>query len=539
MELETAVQRLSSFCECKEKPQNQKISLLKKAVSFFTRSHFEKLQNEKIHEAVEVIRKYYPLIEKLKDGTEKERSLAAFTLKTIQKYNKRVECQRHISFAKKAADFMFKKLGIEKEPRERKITLPFCATFTNPMDAAREPSFFISKITPQAEDATKLEEDMFRMKAIMLLKKHDLSVKMIDTIPSNLLPKATADTNIVSFSQLLQPLPGEEIELTGQFKRSSSALKRSIPLIETFRLQSKSHQTGFPHPMQLGGFALSSALFPSCPLRPEKLPNFYNTHRKKEEAAIALLPKGRFNESAKQTLFLKTQVFNKKKGEFIGLHRKLSSAFIKFNDTPLEAEGVLSPFFSKAQLEQDPYFYISSAYETFNTLFIKETKQHLYETYIANPSYSKDKLTKTYSEYIEGKRAELRLLDSEPGDKIAYIHLLSSIFEGNILALFLQEMSEITLFSPPLLRETDRAIQASLFFQQNAFLDELTAPPHNEEEAENVMKRALLSDILHFSKGSLEKNAHLLDELECYYLYRQEAREKALRKGLVARDSPL
>ena len=123
-DLESAVQKLSSFCDSEEKGP-KKLDILKKVVS-----HFFKGEN-KIHEAVEVIRKCYPLIDKLNVGTEKEKELAAFTLKTIQKYNKRVERHRLRGFAKKAADFMCKKLALitfsgEIAVRREVPDVPFC-----------------------------------------------------------------------------------------------------------------------------------------------------------------------------------------------------------------------------------------------------------------------------------------------------------------------------------------------------------------------------------------------------------------------------
>jgi len=419
-------------------------------------------------------------------------------METIPKI-KRVEYGR-TSFAKRAADFIFKKLGIKK------ITFPVSEA------ASKESAFLVSKIVQHnvknpvisSTDPTKSEEDMFKMKAIMLLKKHNLSTKMIDAFSSlQMGPRESSD--VVAFKQLLEPLPGEEIELTGQFKRH---VKRSIPLIETFRLQERSHQTGFPHPMQYTGFALSPSLLPSCPLRPENLPIFYQIHKKKEEAAVALLPRGRFNETAKKTLSYKAEAFNEKKEIFIALHEVLGLTFRE--DAPRE-------FFEEALKAKDSYHFIASTYESFNKHFIKEAKDHLYQAHVSRFSFSSDaspleELKEAYSHFINQKR---EVVDSP------YIHFLSSVFEKKILALFLQEMSEIALFPPPKLTEADKIVQTALFRQLSAFLRELETPIASKEEAAEAIERELVEDIALFGR-KVEESDPLLDELEKYYIVRQK-----------------
>lgn len=514
-ELDLAIKELSAFGQ--EPSLKKKVSLKNAMLDLFSANPFERLRSEKkIQKAVEVVRKYYPLIERFKEGTDKEKKLASFALDTIQKYNRHVEVRKETSTLKRAADFIFKKLGIEQSTSERKITLPVHATFST----VKNPSSLFCRITKKEEstpaDCTKSEQDMFKMKAIMLLKQHNLSIKTIDAVSFQPQAQLMAENNIVSFGQLLKLLPGEEIELTGNFKRIPSNLKRSIPLVETFRLQATSHQTGYPHPMQRSGFAFTDSLLPSCPLRPENLPLFYKIHKKKEEAAIALLPKGRFNESAKTTLVYKGQAFLANKKKFLEMHRTLAESFLNLHEDRLH-KGAIDSFFFKAKLAVDPYSFIASAYENFNTVFIKEAKENLYEKHILSKERTgKEDLTRGYTHFVNSKR------ESHKAEE--FILFLSYYFERPILALFLQEISEIAQMQPPLLNDSDRIVQSVLFNQLTGFLEELEAPLESEEEAEILMEKNLVNDIELFSHRNQDLPLKLLDELEFYYLERHRER---------------
>ncbi|CRX38958.1 hypothetical protein [Estrella lausannensis] len=547
--LESALLALSSLS--KESPQDKNafqgssmaIREVKDAVvSFFKGKPFDVCVRDFFSgsnillEAVETIKRYYPLIEKFKEGTPREKNLAAFALETIQKHNKIVERRRHMNFAEKATGFIFKTLGMEKKrPLDSKIIIPVQTSFQTKEDKESSPATLFTKsvLTPIAEEPhsasspTKSERDMFRMKAIMLLKQHNLSVKMIEGASEEVAGEGPSE-GIISFRQFISTLPGEEIELTGQFKRLGGKVKRSIPLIETFRLQAKSHQTGFPHPLQLAGFAFSDSLFPACPLRPEAIPDFYRIHKKMEEAAVALLPKGRLNEAAKENLCLKINAFNEGKDDYIELHLLLATAFRKIRTDPSsyvnEAPGL---FFSSVGRSKDPFSEIASAYERFNDLFIKEQKKRLYEKHIslfsvADSRERKEALTKAYREGFY-KGIEKLNEESSSSEKRAYILYLAALFEESILSLFLQELSEVAGFDPQLLSEGDRIIQAALFNQFDQFYQEINNPLKSKQEAAHCLENNLKEAIDLFERGinGTPPLAKLIQEMETYYLSRK------------------
>lgn len=543
--LESALLALSAFS--KEHPKGERnfqsssltIKLVKKTVLDFFKgkplenclSDFFKKEND-LHQAVEAIKRYYPLIEKYKDGTAKERNLAAFALDAIQKHNKCVERRRQVNFIEKASQFLCETLGIEKKiPLESKIIIPVHSSFHSEQVRSAEPSrLFTQNVLVKASDqkspgapgATKSERDMFRMKAIMLLKQHNLSVKLVEN-GSLAIAEEESKEGIVSFRQRLSALPGEEIELSGQFKRLGGNLKRSIPIIETFRLQAKSHQTGFPHPIQMAGFAFSDSLFPACPLRPEAIPDFYLIHKKMEETAVALLPKGHLNETAKQNLSLKTLAFNEGKDDFLELHAKLASSFLKIKQEGPVLHAEAPPlFFSTLERSKDPVGEIAAAYERFNDLFIKEQKRHLYRTHITlmgdeEKNQRKEILVKTFR---ESYRQQTERLHEE---RDSYILFLASLFESTILSLFLQELSEVSGFDPPLLTESERIVQAVLFKQFEDFFAEIHAPLKSKSEASGTLKKNLETAIDYFQNGIPETSSinRLIGEMEVYYLSRK------------------
>lgn len=215
------------------------------------------------------------------------------------------------------------------------------------------------------------ELDAFRMKAISLLKHHEVrftswtdQLHMIREVPIVVMEnppfsKAVVES-IVAMQQVITPFPGESIELKGAFKRYPQSNCHSVPIPESFHMNAQAHQTGFPHPSQHHGWALSSILLgESHPLK-----------EKMGEIASKLMPEGSLNQKAKEMLRLKQHCFNTHTNEFLKLHLQLNQTLLKV--AGLEENQVLEHFFAKLKTRINPFHHLSLIH------------QHIVYTYLEN-----------------------------------------------------------------------------------------------------------------------------------------------------------
>ncbi len=212
---------------------------------------------------------------------------------------------------------------------------------------------------------SKHELDAFRMKAITLLKHHEVrfaslteKLHLLRDMPIEI-EKTSHSKTTVAMQQTISTLPGETINLKGAFKRYPESHCRSIPIPESFHLATQSNQSGFPHPSQHNGWALSQILLPENPILIKKM----------KEVAQELLPKGSLNIKAKELLKLKQQSFNESLGEFSDLHKKLHQALLMSADLD---ESTQLHFFESLKKQKNPYIYVSTIHMQTVTHYIEK-----------------------------------------------------------------------------------------------------------------------------------------------------------------------
>lgn len=204
---------------------------------------------------------------------------------------------------------------------------------------------------------SKQELDAFRMKAITLLKHHDVrftslaeQLHMMREVPIVTLDNPALAERIIAMQQTISPFPGETIELKGSFMRDLQSRCHSIPIPESFHISAYSQQTGFPHPSQHHGWALSPML----------LPEGHALSGKMQEIANELMPKGVLNIKAKEMLKIKQQCFQMHLHDFLELHQQLNNGLLKAAKLDkIDGKELLDRFFANLKKENNPYMRMS------------------------------------------------------------------------------------------------------------------------------------------------------------------------------------
>jgi hypothetical protein len=174
------------------------------------------------------------------------------------------------------------------------------------------------------------EVDLFFAKAYTLLRSETPEAECLDDMLKSLRDnpiKATLKAeSIISLDCALTPLPGETIQLSGGFSRTPAM---SIPIRESFRICTSAEQSGYPHPLQHIGFALSKEVIGFRLLRPYLAPRVDALLKKKEEIAKELLPGRDLNKVAKQLLLVRKKVFYDNREEITARLETFLEAFLK------------------------------------------------------------------------------------------------------------------------------------------------------------------------------------------------------------------
>ena len=321
-ELQEALEQIDSFSN---KHLADYHPLLKTIRLFSTFAQNDKADYRKISQAIEVVKKLYPLI--LEDPTHHE--LVDNTLNTVKKYNDFVAQIKQNHENAWISSYFSKFDHAEVHP----ILLPLknVSSYKNLQLAKRITSKLRSnqdanqKISSIALGNAHLETkamDTVHLKAIRFAtplfhssQEARCSVKFspIHTVVSDL------NSHSVELSQKIQtPFPGEEVEIHGIMKLSEN---RQLVIPENFTFKTKFQPHSFPHPSQRHGWSLAEnwiIFFPECQLE--------LTQKQKEIADLLLDPS--IFEKAKELLEFKRKIFATHLDFFLEKHLQLSNACV-------------------------------------------------------------------------------------------------------------------------------------------------------------------------------------------------------------------
>ena len=332
----------------------------------------EAVQSELI-KAVETIKANYLILDRLNEGSPVERKLAGAAVTAIQRFNQvvvnasrapdslkgwfaRLLCQRaglsaDSDLAQHTIDLPLSAYIRINAPRPEMVSHSFRPVITSDMLATsqKKVSALVSPLVPGFQPTIR-ELDAFRLKAMTLMRQHgeregENWKKIIEAIRRTPIQSvsdnppgddSSAYHGVVSFRQTLKPFPGELLVLEGSFQRNAHCTVTSVPITSSFRLSSKSAQTGFPHPSQHNGWAFFDKLLPTD--LPDQL------LRRKRKLADQLLPQGRLNRQAKEWLLIKKTAFEANLDRLLNLHQQLAEAILH-QAGKKDSEGLIRDFF--------------------------------------------------------------------------------------------------------------------------------------------------------------------------------------------------
>lgn len=598
-ELKAALKKLTEYvqkAESEEVPWHKTVSLIRCVFSEDFRrlkwlEHTSKQQ--RLVNAVDWIKKNYSIIEKYQQSDDEElKKLADYAINTINRYNHALKKEQASpkNLGEKINRFISEQTGLTNDelvqnPIEvsKAAVVHHDETLTKPtsrlaLKAGRNVT--VSPLSPSSADkiasvAKPLREvkaqaakpsideiNAFQVKANTLITEHGISLDLIRdalytikqapieaTLNKTDIGERTA-ASIISMRQILSLLPGEVMELTGSFQRIDPSSNFSIPMLETFRLSATSTQTGHPDPRQHNGWALPHALLPVYALRPHQLPLLQPIYQRRSEAQVALLPKGRLNNRARQLYVLKRKAFEKDKETLLKLHFDLNQALIEScPSTPYSeaANFVLPRFFEQLKDHPNALDYLGEAYQKINEAVAIFPNDKLREAYVTRlrPGLLTEDAEGRFQEANTLLREEIsanlqNIQNLKPASKheaesasIDFICAMGVLLSDAVRHILLQHYSEIVGFKPPMLDDFEQKLQACVHKHLINFLDELTSDESLEDEGileiiQMRMRYSLEEEITLFQAKTFDDVdptlTEYVHELESYYHARYYAR---------------
>lgn len=314
-----------------------------------------------VQQVVDMVSKSLPLLHQFQQGTPEQKELAHRVFQAIDQYNavidkiaKRISSKAEQSNA--SVSLIAKKIDMPK---------PVLATVEHPDQSkvnGAVRSLFSDNVplhNPLALNPT--EADLFKMKAIILLRKQ-LGVRTaIEAVNSSPIQTIWDDLNIsqnlLHAKQTVCTFPGEVSVLTAVFDRSKGNTLLNVTCTPVIK------QTGFPDPCQhTGGFVGADCLI---------LTKGGSMHeafiQRKNELASALLPNGAKNMLGKLWVEKKREAFCSSKKEFLDLHRQLAYTL----PVTADHEHHVDNFFEGLSQHSTAFQTLQTAYRILSTQFIE------------------------------------------------------------------------------------------------------------------------------------------------------------------------
>jgi len=469
-----------------------------------------KLIQRQLLRSVDTIKNHHLLLDRLQQGDDEQKLLAQEAMDAIERYNSVVEKRPP---KRKLARFLLRRCGwdISEEISHNPIDLPQKISVVkgsrNPIDHAAKAAMVNEKLLPATE-----EVDAFRMKAIsMILQQSHPCLKevMKQLRDAPISTVQNSDQPVIAMQQNINPFPGEVIEVKGAFQRNGAKKGHSVPILKSFSLFSESTQTGFPHPCQHTGFALSNELIVAYPHRPALLKTLPHLLERKRQLALKLLPQGELIAKGKQILQCKQTAFDKTAKTLLPLHLQ----FIKtlYHTMGGKDSDLIEAFYEKASCAPSPFQYLSQEFEAIAKTFIAEPFAKLQQTWVEH----------TLAD-LHDPSAQRRLdttIDcltiASQGD--SFMTAFGKTLSETTKEIVVQQFSEKMEYPPQPLSKAAKVLQALLYKQQSAFLEEFEL----SWDEEKMQKRLVL--LIEEDCSLIENNqSDIVDELAEYYNRRYE-----------------
>jgi len=460
--------------------------------------------------AIDHFKRHYLRIPKLLKGNPEQQKLAKRALETIKNYNHQDPNQNN--WPDRFLTFLIQKSGISF--LRSKIDLPVVTIEIS--DETSHKITFLIKQESFTPDITTQEKDLFRMKAISLMKSHgyfsiEEVMRLVKETPIN---AAIPESSIVTLHQTLSPFPGETIILKGSFRRDSKSHRRSTPIPATFELSTNSSQTGYPlHPLLHTGWAVPDRLIPNNLHHPDHLNHTHRILKRKKQTAKDLNPDGKLIGTAKEHLKQKRKIFKDHSEHLLQLHQTLCLSLLNAssnNPIPQSIERMVHDFFIRLKKTPSPIETLADTYQSINEICASRPLDLLHQTWLEHTNHE---LLSTSPK--RRYQAASTIMEREVNKMISEIqsefirHLVLTLAPA-FRDILLQHLSEMIQYPPPVLSTFEQKIQAITYQHLESFLNHILTIPSKEDIVHEIDR-----DIAILQSESNESS--YVSELERYY----------------------
>lgn len=514
--------------------------------------------------ARDIIQSHSALIERFKEGDEAQRKLAELALIAIERYNA-IVAQDSSHIAKPDIyNYEREQLLLDQEIKGQKIELPVTHIkydshpdnqfqFHPAHKMLKELSQALrvgaskkknSSILPTHKKTMQFMIDTFHMKAIRMIETHlQKSVAEIVPLVKQTMPEIDEEssTDLINMQQLIEVDAGSVILVTGCFNRNAPQSKfMTMPILDSFRLSFQLTHTGFPYPSQHTGWALIDQWVEAAPLRCDQTPLFQQINQRRKRLAHRLLFDQPFINKVRRYFKIKRNIFDQNHHIFLPLHRRLHEALQKGTSCQ-QSTSHLDIFYQEAAKSPSIFEFLVQTQQQILNAFIKQPMKVLEEEWLGDESTllrngSPQEKFQTANSRLEQYRYQAQ----EQFDSMHFCQafivqqglLLSQAFQP----VGLQYQSERMGFSPPLLSEFERKLQACAFQQLVTFLDE--CEHHLDDlhptQIQNHLLNAWSKDLELLEANSedpLNPFITIVNEIECYFTSRFSALTKSYARA--------
>lgn len=493
------------------------------------RKHEQRSSNhDAVLSAVETINRHRFYIEKLKDGSKAEKELAASLTQKIDTYNKCCDTrlQEGIVKGKGLTRLLLRKT--EEPAIPPKISLPQKITAQKhyPENLSQEIRSCDESLNATEEvinsglvSIPKQSAELFQMKTLSLLERYGIASNPEARATVKISPiHASADSkgSKYTLTQTLTLFPGQTVvvKASSMLDPQSQTIVKLFP--ETFCLSIESTQTGFPHPSQRSGWALSHQLLPENPQRIDLLSLSAKIFRRRARAISGLHQPGdqpgALINKAKRRLSEKKKCFQENREKLIDLHRQLSLKIARVapesQSGPLE--GIIANFYDALASHPHPYECLVETNDEIRSFFFAKPHEKLIMAILHGKSTTLNHKN-PYKRYEAARRIleEEQILACEevfrknqierPSDcrgRFEYVIHFGKLIGSASINVMLQYFSEDLVYPPPVLSRFESMIQAAAFNHLDGFLKELEMEEEVAVEEGIAVLEQLQGDIL-------------------------------------------
>lgn len=501
--------------------------------------------------ARDLIQSHSALIEKFKEGDDSQKKLAEYALSAIQRYNSVIAQSDNETVKYDFYNYERHRLLLDEEIKGQRIELPHTVSikYDSHPDAhpaqkmLRELSQTLligaakksnSSICPTPKKTIQFMIDTFHMKAIRMLQSHLTQQNSMSEILE--LVKHTPleieeenETDLMTMRQLLEVGPGFFILVSGSFKRNLSDPKfMTMPILDSFRLNFQLTQTGFPYPSQHTGWALSDTWVEGFPLRSDQVPLFHQLDQRKKRLNQKLLFDQNYIQKTRRHSKLKRQVFDQYRQFFLPLHRQIHQALKQSVSNSEEHDPILDAFYKEVENAPSPFDILTQTQQQLLDLFHKQPIKALEEEWLGAGSTplrggSPSEKFQAACQRLEHHHKKAQEFLDPSNCRHAFILQQALLLEKAFRSIALQYQSEKMGFSPPLLNDFERKLQACAFQQLITFLDECDVECEipDTHQIKKDLFNAWTKDLQILLSPATEEISSLsfsiIDELEVYF----------------------